>query len=267
VTGLVISGIRGRMGQALVRLTHGREDLRIVAGLGRQALDGAAAQACGCPRVVALADTAGVAATLAEAAVVIDVSAADATPRLLDAAAGGLAGRALVVGTTGLDATTERRLDALTRDAAVLTAANFSVGVNLLLSVAERVAAVLDARRFDAEIIEAHHGRKADAPSGTALALGAAIARGRGQTLDAVRRDGRSGHTGVRPDGEVGMHAVRGGGVVGEHSVLFLGERERVELRHAALDRAVFADGALAAALWIAGRPPGRYTMAQVLGL
>ncbi|HEX6133107.1 MAG TPA: dihydrodipicolinate reductase C-terminal domain-containing protein, partial [Longimicrobiales bacterium] len=111
------------------------------------------------------------------------------------------------------------------------------------------------------------HRRKADAPSGTAIALGEAAARGRGSPLAPLRRDGRSGTIGARTPGEIGMHAVRGGGIVGEHRVLFAADRELIELRHEALDRAVFAHGALEAARWLAGRAPGRYTMQHVLGL
>jgi 4-hydroxy-tetrahydrodipicolinate reductase len=115
--------------------------------------------------------------------------------------------------------------------------------------------------------VETHHRRKTDAPSGTALELGRAVARGLGTDLEQVRRDGRAGHTGERPRGEIGLHAVRGGDVVGEHRVLLLGERERIELGHVAADRALFAEGALRAARWLAGRDPGSYTMHQVLGL
>jgi 4-hydroxy-tetrahydrodipicolinate reductase len=266
VTGIVVCGIRGRMGQALVRLApaHG---LHVVAGLGRKAATGAEAEAYGCPRIVALADAGTVADTLAAADVVLDFSHAAFTSELLAAGTAALDGSALVVGTTGLDAEATRRLDDLARSAAVLTAANFSIGVNLLIALAGRAAAVLDSDRFDVEIVEQHHGRKVDAPSGTALALGSAVAAGRGQALDAVRRDGRSGETGERPRDEIGFHAVRGGGVVGEHRVLFIGEHERVVLGHDALDRSVFAQGALAAARWLAGRAPGRYGMLEVLGL
>jgi 4-hydroxy-tetrahydrodipicolinate reductase len=267
VIDLVISGIRGRMGQALVRLARHRPDVRIVAGIGRAAAGAAAAERCGCPRIAALGDAADVADAVKRAGVVVDVSAAGATRTLLESAGNVLAGRALLVGTTGLDAATERLLADAAQHAAVLQAANFSIGVNLLLSLAERVAAVLDEVGYDAEIIETHHRRKTDAPSGTALALGAAVARGRGRSLPQVRRDGRSGDAGRRTRGELGFHAVRGGGVVGDHTVLFIGERERVELRHSALHRELFAEGALAAAVWLAGRDPGKYDMAQVLGL
>jgi 4-hydroxy-tetrahydrodipicolinate reductase len=181
--------------------------------------------------------------------------------------AAALDGRALVVGTTGLDDDTVKQLDALARRTAVLVAANFSVGVNLLLGLAEQAARVLPAATYDVEIVETHHGRKLDAPSGTALALGEAVARGRSVELAGVRRDGRSGTTGERPRGEIAFHALRGGSVAGEHHLHFLGQRERIELAHHAEDRALFAEGALVAARWITGRAPGRYTMGDVLGL
>jgi 4-hydroxy-tetrahydrodipicolinate reductase len=264
VIDIVVSGIRGRMGQTLVRLAGERTDLRIVGGVDREAVGGPAAEPYGSTRI-ATADGCG--ALVEQADVVIDFSSAEGTAALLAGAGDALQGRALVVGTTGLSGETTRALEELASSVAVLTAANFSVGVNLLLGLAEQVAAALDGERFDVEIVEAHHRAKTDAPSGTALALGAAVAAGRGRPLDEVRRDSRSGDTGARPPGEVGFHAVRGGAVIGEHRVLFLGARETIELRHEALDRAVFADGALHAAAWLAGRPPGRYKMKHVLGL
>jgi 4-hydroxy-tetrahydrodipicolinate reductase len=258
VTRVVICGIRGRMGRTLLRLARERGDIEITGGIASVSEAGAG------PTVVPVE---GAPTLIADCDVVIDFSAAAATRALLERAADAIAGRALVVGTTGLDASTLQRLDALASRAAVLTAANFSVGVNLLLGLTQRMAAALAPADYDIEIIEAHHRRKVDAPSGTALALGEAAARGRGVPLEQVRRDGRTGETGARPHGQIGFHAVRGGGIVGEHRVLFAGEMERIELAHEALDRAVFADGALTAARWIAGRGPGRWTMLDVLGL
>jgi len=266
VTRIVICGIRGRMGRLLLQLARERDDVRIVGGIGRagsagsdragdQAADATVVDIDHAPDLIANAD------------VVIDVSAPAGTRALLDGAGDALAGRALVIGTTGLDAATQLRINELGSRSAVLTAANFSLGVNLLLGLAERVAAVLDPSAYDIEIVEAHHRGKADAPSGTALALGTAAARGRNISLESVRRDGRTSDTGARREGEIGFHAVRGGGIAGEHRVLFAGVRELIELRHEALDRAVFADGALAAACWLARRDAGRYTMQDVLGL
>jgi 4-hydroxy-tetrahydrodipicolinate reductase len=260
VIDIAICGIRGRMGQALVELAAGA-DVRIIGGTSRTGGETAFGTMA---RIMPLTEPeAG--DLLRSADVVIDVSSADGTRTLLEHHADALAGRALIVGTTGLDQNTASAIDRLADRTAVLVAANFSIGVNLLLAVAERMAAVLDAAHFDVEIVELHHRGKADAPSGTALALGAAVARGRAADLEHVRQDGRSGQTGPRPEGVIGMHAVRGGSVIGEHRLLFIGDRERIELVHAATDRAAFADGALRAARWIAGRAPGRYTMLDVL--
>jgi 4-hydroxy-tetrahydrodipicolinate reductase len=254
VIDLVICGIRGRMGQTLVRLAEAHPDLRIIGGIDQQSGGD-----------VVTIDDAHV--LLPRAQVVIDFSAASATDALIERCGDALHARAIVIGTTGLGDATQQRIDALATHAAVVQAANFSIGVNLLVSLARRAGAVLDAAQYDVEIVEAHHKRKADAPSGTALALAQAVASGRGVSLGEQRIDGRSGQTGARPDGQIGLHAVRGGGIVGDHSVMFIGERERVELRHEAFDRALFAEGALTAARWIARRAPGRYTMDDVLGL
>lgn len=264
MTRLVICGVRGRMGQTVARLVAAADDVELVGGVDRDALTGVAAREFGCPEIV----EASAAQRVVEGAdVVIDFSAPEALRTLVERAGRALDGRALVVGTTGLGADEERLLGELSSRCAVLTAANFSIGVNLLLALVERAAGALRADVWDVEIVEAHHNRKVDAPSGTALALAEAVVRGRGASLEDVRRDGRSGNTGARPRGELGLHAVRGGGVIGDHSVMFISERERVELGHQALDRSLFAEGALAAARWMRGRPPGRYTMAQVLGL
>lgn len=258
MTSIVICGIRGRMGRTLVSLAADRNDIAVTGGIASSADN-----SLGIP-VVPVEDAAGI---IAACDVIVDFSTAAGTRELVERAAGAIDGRALVIGTTGLDDATHSALDELTRRSAVLTTANFSVGVNLLIGLTKRVAAALDAAGYDIEIVESHHRRKVDAPSGTALALGEAAAAGREVVLEDVRRDGRSGRTGARPEGEIGFHAVRGGGIVGEHRVVFAGERERVELVHDALDRAVFAEGALKAARWIAEREPGRWTMQDMLGL
>ncbi|MEW5931807.1 MAG: 4-hydroxy-tetrahydrodipicolinate reductase [Gemmatimonadota bacterium] len=259
---VVLSGASGRMGRTIAGLAGEGSGVEVVAGLDRE---GDAERACdiGCP-VVLTPEEAG--ELVAGADVVVDFSAPEFLARLVRAQGGALAGRALVVGTTGLGDAEQRLLDELSRSAAVLVAANFSVGVNLLSALVEQAARVLGVA-YDVEVVEAHHRRKVDAPSGTALELGRAAARGHGVELDAVRRDGRSGQAGARPAGEIGFHAVRGGDVVGEHRVMFLGDRERLELAHLAQDRALFAEGALRAARWMAGKPAGVYTMRDVLGL
>lgn len=248
---VVLSGATGRMGRTLGRLAADDPGVEVVGGLDREA---------GGP-LLRTPEEAGV--LLADAEVVVDFSAPEFLRRLLETQEGI---PALVVGTTGLGAEEERLLDALAERAPVLVAANFSVGVNLLLALAEEAARILE-EGYDVEIVEAHHRRKEDAPSGTALALGEAVARGRGVSLEEVRRDGRSGRPGARPVGEIGFHALRGGDVPGEHRVMYIGDRERIELGHLAQDRALFAEGALRAARWIVGRPAGRYGMRDVLGL
>jgi 4-hydroxy-tetrahydrodipicolinate reductase len=158
------------------------------------------------------------------------------------------------------------RIKAAARHATVIRAGNMSLGVNLLVQLTRRVAAALDAD-FDIEIVEAHHRHKVDAPSGTALMLGAAAAEGRGAILSEVADRARDGMTGARERGAIGFHALRGGDIVGEHDVIFAGEGERIVLRHVATDRAIFARGALKAALWGQGQGPGAFDMVDVLGL
>lgn len=261
---VVVCGATGRMGRSLAALMAAADDVECTAGIAGTAAADDDAHASGYPRIVTLADAGPM---LESADVLIDFSTPDALGALVDAHADRLAGRAVITGTTGLDDGTARAFEGLAARAAILTAANFSIGVNLLAGLARRAAAALDRERYDIEIVEAHHGGKVDAPSGTALVLGRAVAEGRGVSLADVRRDGRSGHTGVRPPGEIGFHSLRGGGVVGDHRIHFLGRGERIELGHVATDRSLFAEGALAAARWIAGKPAGRYDMDQVLGL
>ena len=203
---------------------------------------------------------------LADADVLVDFSAPPFLRSVLEGGRDSLRGKGIAVGTTGLGEAEQQLLHETAKVAAVLTATNFSLGVNLLLGFAEQAAAALGPG-FDVEIVETHHRRKEDAPSGTALSLGEAVARGRGIELSSARRDGRSGRPGARPDGEIAFHALRGGDVVGEHQVNFIGTMERIELVHRAADRALFAAGALRAAQWLAGRAPGRYTMRDVLGI
>lgn len=257
---VLLNGATGRMGTALAALAADDPAVRLIAGIGRVPERGCD---IGCP-LVETPETAG--AWVREADVVVDFSSPELLGRLLEMHGEGWEGAALVVGTTGLPGEVQKQIDVLAERAPVLVAANFSVGVNLLVALAEQAASVLG-DDYDVEVVEAHHRRKVDAPSGTALALGEALARGRGVALDDVRADGRSGRPGERPRGEIGFHALRGGDIVGEHRVMLIGEREQVELGHVARDRALFAEGALRAARWVAGRPAGTYTMQDVLGL
>jgi len=200
----------------------------------------------------------------AKAHAVIDFTAPAATVEFA-----GIAAQARcvhVIGTTGMSDDDLAKIKTAARHAVVVRAGNMSLGVNLLVQLTKKVAAALD-EDFDIEVIESHHNQKVDAPSGTALMLGQAAADGRGVDLEAVSDRGRDGITGKRERGHIGFHAIRGGDIVGEHDVLFAATGERITLRHVASDRAVFARGALKAALWGQGRGPGEYDMLDVLGL
>lgn len=174
-------------------------------------------------------------------------------------------GKVLVIGTTGLTETQRAEVAKCAEKAPIVLAPNMSVGVNLLQALVEKVAAVLDPN-YDIEIVEMHHRNKVDAPSGTALALGKAAAKGRCESLDKVACYERHGVIGARPAGEIGFATLRGGDVVGDHTVIFAGTGERIELTHKASSRAVFANGAVRAALWAAGQKAGLYSMRDVLG-
>jgi 4-hydroxy-tetrahydrodipicolinate reductase len=206
------------------------------------------------------------AALFAGAEVVIDFTHAHAAP--VHAAAAAASGTPLILGSSGLSAAEEAAVADAAQRVAIVYAANFAPGVNLFLAVAERMAAALPAEQYDAEIVEMHHRQKVDAPSGTAVALGRAVASGRGTTLEAAGREsGRDGHVGARGTGTIGFAALRGGQVVGEHTLIFAAGSEQISLTHRSFDRRVYATGAVRAALWAIGRPPGLYGMRHVLGM
>ena len=196
--------------------------------------------------------------------VVIDFTVPAAT--MVHAGLAGENGCALIVGTTGLEAEHMAALEKAAEKAVVVQAANMSVGVNLLLGLAEQVAGALG-DDYDIEILEMHHRHKVDAPSGTALALGQAAAAGRGGDLNQVSQTARDGNTGPRNPGDIGFASLRGGDVAGDHTVIFAGDGERIELTHKAGNRSVFARGAVLAALWTPRQKPGLYSMRDVLGL
>jgi 4-hydroxy-tetrahydrodipicolinate reductase len=206
----------------------------------------------------------GLAVSVEKPDVFVDFSAPAALEQNLNRARGER--KPILVGTTGLDAAQHALIDAAAAEIPVLYAANTSLGVNLLAHLVREAAARLG-EAWDLEIVEMHHRMKADAPSGTALMLGRAAAEARGVDFDAVCECGRDGITGAREPGRIGFAALRGGTVAGEHVAIFAGEGERVELGHRAESRAVFAKGAVEGALWLLGRPPGRYSMADVLGI
>ena len=264
--GIVITGGSGRMGQMLINQVTASDHCNLVGVLERtghpwvgrdigEAMGGAA---------IGITVTDDALEAFAKAQAVIDFTGPEAT-----VAFAGLAAQARavhVIGTTGLSDDDLQAINAASRHAVIVRAGNMSLGVNLLVKLTEKVAAALDAD-FDIEIIEAHHNQKVDAPSGTALMLGQAAAAGRGVDLVDVRDSGRDGITGARKRGDIGFTAIRGGDIVGDHDVLFAAMGEQITLRHRATDRAVFARGALKAALWGQDKPPGEYDMMDVLGL
>jgi len=228
--GIQLFGASGRMGRAIAREAAGRDDV-VVVGEGGD--------------------------------VFVDFTAPDALEANLAVAVA--AGKPILVGTTGLDDAQRGLMERAAEKVAVIHAPNTSLGVNLLRHLVEEAAARLGTE-WDIEIVEMHHRLKRDAPSGTALMLGAAAAKGRGRTLPELARFDRT-QGGERKEGSVGFAVLRGGSVAGEHQVIFAGEGERLELGHRADSRLVFARGAVAAALWLAGKPAGRYAMSDVLGL
>ncbi len=253
LTRIGIIGANGRMGRLLAEevISAGHS---LAGGLVRAAGDAPL------PDVPLLTDL----ATLARLSdVVIDFTAAAAAPA--HAATLAEVGTAWVLGTSGLSADQDEAVAQAAKRIAVVYSANFSPGINLLLELASRMGGALPAESYDAEIVEMHHRQKIDAPSGTAVALGRAVAAGRGASLAAVSESGRDGHTGPRRLGAIGFAAMRGGQVVGEHTLLFAGASEHVALTHRAFDRRVFATGAVRAAGWVNGRPPGLYDMRDVM--
>ena len=196
---------------------------------------------------------------------VIDFTVPAATRNHAQAASG--SAKVYIVGTTGLTDADQLTIEQAARSCAVVQAPNFSLGVNILMALTRQVAAMLPPEVYDIEVLEMHHRHKIDAPSGTALGLGLAAAEGRGVSLGDVARTVRDGDTGARPAGEIGFATLRGGDVAGDHTVMFAAEGERVELTHKAGSRAIFARGAVQAALWAQDKEPGLYSMTDVLGL
>lgn len=242
MTSIGIYGSQGRMGLAIQDILAS-EGVRYAGG----------ADANDDPAPVAAASDA-----------LVDFSSAAALEAHLRAARA--AGTPIVIGTTGLTHDHHAMIDTAAQDIAILQTGNTSLGVVLLARLVREAASRLGPD-WDIEIIEAHHRHKLDAPSGTALMLGEAAAAGRGAPLAEVRVSDRAGLSGARAEGTIGFASLRGGSIVGDHHVVFAGTGERIELNHLAQDRAIFARGAVKAALWLARQPAGRYTMDAVLGL
>jgi len=261
-----IVGATGRMGRMLIKQVHETEGCELVGAIDRPGAAETGADAGELAGVGAIGVKLGTdAAGLFKAAqCVIDFTVPAATLAHLGLAAEH--GCNLVIGTTGLAAEHDAAMARAAQKIAVMQAPNMSAGVVLLTALAEQVARTLGPE-YDIEVLEMHHRHKIDAPSGTALALGAAAAKGRGIDLTAAAIRARDGHTGARPRGAIGFATLRGGDVVGDHSVILATDGERIELTHKAQSRVIYAAGAVRAARWTAGRKPGRYTMRDVLGI
>jgi 4-hydroxy-tetrahydrodipicolinate reductase len=261
-----VIGCAGRMGQMLIRAASANERCLVVGGVERSGASmigrDVGALAGIEPLGVPVGDNAGELFDAADA--VLEFTSPAATLQHAELAA--KRRKVHVIGTTGLDAAQIATLQRHAKQTAIVMAPNMSLGVNLLLRLVTQVARSLDTD-WDIEIVEMHHRAKVDAPSGTALALGKAAAEGRGVSLDRVAARGRDGMTGARRRGDIGFAVLRGGDVVGEHSVVFAADGERVEITHKATSREIFARGAIRAALWAQDKPPGFYSMADVLGL
>ena len=252
-----VLGAGGRMGQAIIAEVATTPDSWIVGGVER-----AGHPLCGSVIGDGLVVCANAAPVAHKADVLIDFTTPEALEEHLRAAMDGNA--AILVGTTGLQPHHHAAIHAASRSIAVLQAANTSLAVSLLAVLVERAAATLDGE-WDIEIAEMHHRHKLDAPSGTALYLGDAAARGRGATLDSLRLPPPDGASAVRRPGGIGFASLRGGSVAGEHAVIFAGDGERITLSHSAEGRDIFARGAVRAARWLAGKPPGHYAMADMV--
>jgi 4-hydroxy-tetrahydrodipicolinate reductase len=248
---IAIAGALGRMGRQMVEAVEADPRLALISRFHRPGSVGEG---------LVSRDEA-----LATADVVIDFTTPAASADLARFCAN-RGGPALVIGSTGFDDAELADIADAAKHIAIVRSGSFSLGLNMLVGLVGQAARALDAEDWDAEIFEAHHRHKVDAPSGTALMLGKAVASGRGVELDMVARHVREGVTGARPAGEIGFAVTRGGSIIGEHSVSFCAEGEVVTLSHSAGDRIMFARGAIAAALWVAGRSPGEYDMRDVLG-
>jgi len=264
---LAVVGAGGRMGRVLIRSVIETDGVALAAALEREGSEwlGKDAGTLIGTEPLGIRITDDPASAFAVADGILDFTQPEVS--LAYAGHAAQAHIAHVIGTTGFSGADEKKISATARHATIVKSGNMSLGVNLLAGLAKKAAQALGPEDFDIEILEMHHRRKVDAPSGTALLLGQAVAEGRGVEPDKESVRVRDGHTGLRQAGTIGFAALRGGTVVGEHSVIFAGEGERVILSHIAEDRSIFARGTIKAALWARGKPHGLYSMLDVLGL
>ncbi len=252
-----VAGALGRMGREVAAHTAARPGLELTALFDRPGTEGQIVSG------VALSDQA---AAIATCDVIVDFTIGAASAELARSCAA-RGGPSLVIGSTAFSEADQAVVASAAQRIAIVKSGNFSLGVNVMLALVAQAARALNAQDYDIEVFEAHHRRKVDAPSGTALMLGEAAAKGRGGDLKTLQVRARDGLTGPREAGAIGFSVARGGGIVGEHQVMFAAEEEIFTLSHSARDRSIFARGAVEAAAWIGGRPPGLYDMQDVLGM
>ena len=262
ITRIIIAGAAGRMGRALIREALATPGVALAGGFERAGHDAIGADLGPLAGLDALGMAVESKPPQTRADALIDFTAPAASLEAARAAAA--AGTPLVIGTTGFSVAEEAEIAELASRVAIVKSGNMSLGVNLLAALVKEAATRLGPD-YDIEIIEAHHRAKTDAPSGTALMLGEAAAQGRGLNLATVAVKSRTGVVGPRPDNAIGFAVVRGGGIVGDHEVIFAGAQEVISLSHRAIDRGLFAKGAIAAARWVKGKPPGLYSMQDVI--
>lgn len=264
---VVVAGAAGRMGQTLIRAVHATPGMRVHAALEREGspmLGKDAGEIAGVGPI-GVPITADPLTAFLSADAVIDFTSPASTVEF--AALAAQARIVHVIGTTGCSPEDIDKIRAASRHARIVMSGNMSLGVNLLGVLVRRAAAALEAANWDIEVLEMHHNRKVDAPSGTALLLGEKAAEGRGVDLGTHSVRVRDGHTGAREAGSIGFATLRGGGIIGDHSVLFANEAEMITLSHRATDRSLFAKGAITAAGWAFDKKPGLYSMLDVLGM
>lgn len=263
---IAVAGAAGRMGGLIIRAIAAHDHAELAGAFeapGNPTVGRSVAEVTGLPGAPgAIGDDVGQA--LAKADVLIDFTAPVATMKNVTKAAE--AGKAMVIGTTGLDAAQQEEIKKQAARIPVVYAPNMSVGMNLMFKLVGMMAKVLG-EGYALELVEAHHDQKKDAPSGTAVKLLSELAEARGWDTEEVCQHGRQGMVGARSKDEIGVSVIRGGDIVGDHTVYFIGQGERLELTHRAHSRDTFTQGAVRAALWVAGRTPGLYDMQDVLGL
>ena len=263
---VVVTGAYGRMGSRILKLLLNEKGIEVVGATerhGHPSLGNDAGEVVGEKRInVSLSESLEVSASQAD--VIVDFTSPQASINHVKYAS--MTGKPMVIGTTGFSSKEQKELETLARQFPCVISPNMSIGVNVMFEISKQLAQLLG-NEFDIEIIEAHHRKKVDSPSGTAIKLGEIVADASGREFKSAAKFERYGHIGERKPNEIGIQTIRGGDIVGEHTIMFCGLGERLELTHKALNRDIFARGAIHALRWVVGKPPGIYSMKDVMGI